>query len=131
MNMSLLRTNYLSDGVFGIMRSEDGQFQVDTIEHAYFQNGVWLPKIPAGVYTCKRRNSPHFGYDVFEVTNVPNATYIEIHIANTQNDVHGCIGIGEQLGTLNGMDAVLQSGIAFRDFMSMQRDIDSFQLEVT
>lgn len=135
MNMSVLRTKYLSDGVFGVMRSEDGQFQVDTIEHAYFQSGItggtWAPKIPAGTYTCERRFSPHFGYEVFEITKVPNCTYIEIHIANTENDVHGCIGLGESLGTLNGLDAVLQSGIAFRDFMMIQRDVNFFQLTIT
>lgn len=130
MNMTLTRTKYLSDGIFGVLRSEDGQFEVDTIEHAYFGQGVWTPKIPAGTYTCTRRYSPHFGYQVFEVMNVPNATYIEIHVANTENDVHGCIGVGEKLGTLNGMDAVLQSGVAFRDLMFLQNGHTSFQLEV-
>lgn len=131
MNMTLTRTKYLSDGIFGVLRSEDGQFQLDTIEHAYFDHGVWMPKIPAGTYICTRRDSPHFGYEVFQVMDVPNATYIEIHIANTENDVHGCIGVGEQLGTLNGLDAVLQSGMAFRDLMILQRGVHSFQLEVT
>jgi hypothetical protein len=134
MNMQLTRTKYLSDGVFGILRSDDGQFQVDTIEHSYFVNGItggtWMPKIPAGSYVCQRRFSPHFGYEVFEILNVPNCKYIEIHIANTENDVHGCIGLGESLGTLNGLDAVLQSGIAFHDFMMIQRDVNSFKLTI-
>ncbi len=135
MNMEMTRTKYLSDGIFGVIRSEDGQFQCDTIERAYFQSGLtggtWAPKIPAGTYTCQRRMSPHFGYEVFEVMNVPNCTFIEIHIANTQNDLEGCIGLGEELGTLNGMDAVLQSGIAFKNFMMIHRDVNSFQITIT
>lgn len=131
MDMILKRTKWLSDGIFGQLQSIDGQFQVDTIEHAYPIGVHFISKIPLGVYICKRRLSPHFGYEVFEVTDVPNCTYIEIHIANTENDVQGCIGVGESLGTLNGFDAVLQSGEAFKNLMALQSGIQTFELTVT
>lgn len=130
MNITLTHSKWLNDGIFGEFKSEDGNFTCETIEHAYPMDGKITSKIPEGTYTCQRRQSPHFGYDVFEVMNVPNCSYIEIHIANTEKDVIGCIGVGEELGTLNGMDAILQSGQAFKAFMNLQSGIDSFVLTV-
>jgi hypothetical protein len=135
MNMTLRRNEYLSDGIFGLLQSEDGQFQCHTIERSYLVNGNWMPKLAPGIYTCRRRDSPHFGYSVFQVMNVPDfqgvpVTYIEIHISNVEANVDGCIGVGETRGTLNGQDAVLQSGQAFHNFMAAQSGIDTFPLTV-
>lgn len=130
MDMNLNRIHSLSDGIFDTFQSVDGSFQCNAIEHAYWIDGAWTAKIPPGVYTCRRRMSPHFGYPVFEVLEVPNCTYIEIHIANTEKDVIGCIGLGEKIGTLNSQDAVLQSKKAFDAFMDLQEGVDEFQLTV-
>ena len=130
MNMLLKRQEWLSDGILGILASEDLKSQWDTIEHAYLVEGNWMPKIPVGVYKCIRYKSPHFGYYVFEITGVPNCTNIEIHIANTEAQVEGCVGIGKAFGKLSDEDAVLRSRDAFDEFMKLQTGVDEFQLTV-
>ena len=64
---------------------------------------------------------------IFEVMNVPNCDYIEIHIGNyPQIDSDGCI----LLGTAQEANMVTNSKIAFASFMENLNGIDTFQLTV-
>lgn len=126
----------LQDGIFGHLLKDDKSIFCHTIERAYLQAGLYVPKLAAGSYTCERYFSPHFGYEVFRLLNVPPfqgaaVTFIEIHIANTESDLIGCIGLGEALGHLKGVDAVLQSRHAFERFMQLQKGVNTFRLTVT
>ncbi len=129
MNIILRRTEESAEGIFGAMTDELGNQVCVTLEHAYdsgLGNGTFAPKIPAGTYTCRRRLSPHFGFEVFEVLKVPNCTFIEIHPGNTEKDSIGCILVG----TTRQGDAITQSRVAFDKFMELQKGLDSFQLTV-
>lgn len=134
MNLKLFRKAYISSGIFGFLQTFDGAQIAVTLEHAYPQSQpedssgaeTYAPKVPNGTYHCTRRMSPHFGYEVFMLNDVPGCEFIEIHAGNTQGDSHGCILLGHSMG--QGM--ILNSRLAFERFMELQKDCDSFELTV-
>ena len=72
------------------------------------------PCIPDGVYDFEQYNSPTKG-DVWICTNPPpGRTAIEMHPANDIDDLLGCIGVGDKLGIVNGLPAVLDSQNTFK-----------------
>lgn len=99
--------------------------------------------IPVGTYRIRRYYSPKRRYEVFMLVDVPGREAIEIHIANTEEDVEGCIGLGTRYGTLQVHDedapgqplvsklAVLQSKWAFGLFMQWMEGINEAVLEVS
>lgn len=133
--MKLTRTDYLATGIFGLLTDRDNRLIFCTAEHAYpvTSDAVtasisYAPKVPAGTYTCKRRLSPEFGYDLFWITDVPGATWIEIHIGNyPQVDSEGCVLLG--LARV-GNTEIVKSRRAFDQFMDSLTGIDSFELEI-
>jgi hypothetical protein len=130
MNITLKRTLFNSEGVFGEFLLEDGTIFCVTLEHPYENQGVWTPKVPSGEYVCQRRFSPKFQYDVFEIMNVPGCTYIEIHVGNFATDSDGCILLGQALNDQSGVLMITNSKAAFAKFMSLQNGLDIFQLTV-
>jgi hypothetical protein len=68
-----------------------------TIEKPWKDNQPFISCIPEGYYRLGRRNSPRFGPNDWEVLEVPNRTHILLHVANTADDVVGCIGLGSSV----------------------------------
>lgn len=130
MNIGLTRIYSGSDGILSVAYDEKENEVFCSLEHSYNIDGKWIPKIPAGVYTCKRRMSPHFGYEVFQVLDVPNCTFIEIHRGNFESQSAGCILVGEDPSTASGPLMVTNSEVTFNKFMELQDGIDSFLLTV-
>jgi hypothetical protein len=133
MNWNLKHNEFRSDGIFSVLSGSclGGTFSYVTIEHAFQQpDGLWAPKLKPGTYTCKRRLSPHFGVDVFQIMDVPNCDYIEIHPGNWNKDTNGCVcpGKAEVPSALGQM--VTASDATFQAFMNLQSGVDSFQLVV-
>lgn len=130
--MDLIITRMYSgpDGILSVISDEHAEEVCYGLEHSYMKGSGWEPKIPSGVYTCKRRLSPHFGYELFQVLEVPNAIFIEIHKGNLENDSRGCIllGIDHQSTAMGTM--VTHSGDAFKKFMELQNGMDYFKLTV-
>ena len=91
--------------------------------------------IPAGTYQLHRSMFYKHGYEAFEVTSVPARERILIHIANTEADVEGCIGLGLRFGKLlvAGVpsDAVVESRAAFARFMAALAGEDTATLSIT
>ena len=86
--------------------------------------------IPRGVYRAIR--DLHNGkYECWEFVDVPERTQIQIHIANLGRQLRGCIGIGYRFGDLSGENAILQSTIAFNDFMDRTANEEELIIEVT
>ena len=132
MDMVLTRTSRRPDGIFSDFISNDGSFKEFTLEHAYADgNGGWMPKIPNGTYTCTRYLSPHFGYVVFQIMNVPNCQNIEIHRGNFNKDSEGCVLLGDADSFQGATEIITGSADAFNRFMTLQDGVDSFNLEVT
>lgn len=131
---TLMRFAPTGDGVFGRM----GKWF--SIEEEDLNNRPNVSCIPEGLYICRRTRYNRGGYETFEVTNVPGRSHILFHIANTEEDIEGCIGLGTRLGTLRVKDedtgelryklAVLESKKAFQEFMESMKGIDEFMLRV-
>lgn len=135
MNLHLKRLHYGEDGVYGNLTG-DG-VNLYTIEKSYNENGAWTPKIPQGVYDCKRGmhqlQDPKTGslkapFETFEVMNVPNHTGCLFHRGNWSSDSHGCILLGLEIDLSKHM--LLESAVAFYKFMNAQYDEPGFMLAV-
>lgn len=132
MDLGLVRTEYRSDGIFSEFRDAAGEQLFVTLERAYPDGlGGWIPKLVNGIYTCERRVSPELGYELFQIMNVPNCTYIEIHIGNSRKDSKGCVLVGMGIAQVSGLQMITQSKIAFGKFMDLQAGLQTFQLLVT
>jgi len=134
-------TRYLecTHGTFGILAIGPQRFHA--LEEENQLNRRSISSIPAGDYVCKRTIYQRYGYETFEVTDVPNRTRILFHSGNTEEDTMGCIILGMDLGPLAVEDedtgvtglklAVLASRKAFKSFMETLEEIDEFDLAIT
>ena len=62
---------------------------------------IVLDKFRQPIYISPWENSPKFGM-VWELKDVPNRSECKIHVANTWDQINGCIAPGTYLGELNG-----------------------------
>ena len=69
--------------------------------------------IPAGTYRVGLYLSPHFGFLVPRLFDVPGRDFIELHPGNSYKDFHGCIGVGNT----ESHDWIGDSGAAFHALM--------------
>jgi hypothetical protein len=122
-------------GSFAEIFNDDGHMMW-TGEHCY-QNaaGLWLPKVAAGVWECKRGiHTIPTGekFDTFEVQNVPGHTGILFcHPGNLpQVDSDGCFLCGLSLGWLKSARAIIMSRNAFALFTRWCTGLDSFTLTI-
>ena len=85
----LERFAYLPEATLGKLTIDDNVFWI--AERPWRGNKKEISCIPSGTYTCKRYVSKRFG-ETFEVTEVPNRTYILFHVGNfPEKDSHGCL----------------------------------------
>lgn len=156
----LTRTDFLENGIFGIMECNHVARNFSTIEHAYpgYPDGpqypiTYQPKVPPGVYTCKRgihhlpwKSDVLLGevlealgaalvkindtlcvkFETFEITGVPGHNNILFHWGNFNDDSDGCVCLG--MGRAPNM--VTSSRTAFSNFMDAKAGIDEYQLTV-
>jgi hypothetical protein len=126
MNLTLKRYRYDPSGIYGIITGADNKQLFVTLEHS-FDN---VPKIPPGVYTCRRGmhrlENMTKDFETFEVTNVPEHTNILLHVGNFNQDSSGCI----LLGMSARETSIGASGIAFDKFMALQEGLNEFELTV-
>lgn len=136
MILKVQRLDYLASGIFGTLSNEDSTLFLGCAEHSYpvlpadavSLSTSYQPKVPPGQYTCLRRMSPKFGYEVFCLQDVPGCTFIEIHPGNyPQVDSDGCFILGmSRVG-----DMLQMSQAAFKLFMGALSGVDSFELVIT
>lgn len=136
MNAKIINKQFRSDGIFGQMTMDDGT-EFETLQHAYQNDsGGYVAKLAPGTYACKRRMSPHFGYELFVVENVPDfqgkpVTFIEMHRGNYNSDSNGCILLGLSVKPIDGTTQMLSaSAPAFNRFMQKQVNTNEFTLVV-
>lgn len=111
-----------------------------TLEEEDQGNQRSISAIPVGEYHCVRVTSPTFG-ETFEITGVPGRSKILFHWGNTEEDTEGCVLLGMTFGALVVVDedkrvatpklAVLQSKLAFDQFMRDLDGVNEFKLLVT
>lgn len=96
-------------------------------------NGYCLPE---GEYNVIMRRSPKFGW-TYWLSDVPMRSFCLIHPANYggnvskgyKTHVEGCIGLGYNLGWLEGQKAILRSRPAVLNFMSIMNK-EPFKLKI-
>lgn len=111
-----------------------------TVEEEWADNLPRISCIPTGSYLCSRSWFYRGGYETFEVMDVEGRTLIKFHVANTEEDLLGCIGLGLSLGVLRVVDedsgarvhklAALSSRAAFDAWMASLRGVDRFILHI-
>jgi hypothetical protein len=136
MNLKLKRTEYRADGIFSDCFDDMGQTFMRTLEHAYGDDTTgYLPKVPPGIYTCKRSMHRLHGMDhdfeTFEIEGVEGHDNILFHWGNYNRDSEGCVLVGDTEAVVdNGVHIVTGSRKKFAAFMALQDGVDEFQLEV-
>lgn len=113
---TLTRTKSGPDGTFGAITDEDDTQLCVTGEPA--PTGPH-PCIPAGTYHCIPHNSPAHP-NTWELENVPGRTAILIHSGNApKEDSLGCILIGDRLGIVDDLPAVLDSNTTLKSLRAL------------
>jgi Family of unknown function (DUF5675) len=105
---SLTRFKSDENGTFGILKDDNGSKIAYTCEEPWLDNSPDRSCIPTGAYQVEPYSSPKFS-DVWQITGVPGRGAILIHNGNTINDTHGCVLVGDSLGVIGGLPAVLNS----------------------
>ncbi len=122
----LERFAYLPEATLGKLTIDDNVFWI--AERPWRGNKKEISCIPSGTYTCKRYVSKRFG-ETFEVTEVPNRTYILFHVGNfPEKDSHGCLLVGSSL--MANTPAVASSKNAMAKFREILKDVESFELRI-
>ena len=89
----IFRIAYTPHGTFGIL--EVNNFRCYTLEPPYDNNKRGVSCIPTGSYTMKKGTyAAGGGYTNYEIQNVQEREYIEIHAGNCVEDTLGCILLG-------------------------------------
>lgn len=125
--MILERFAYSPLGTFGRLTGRG--LDLYTVERPWTGNTPFESCIPEGVYVCRWVVSPRFGRTI-EVTGVPERSEILFHVANTMDDLEGCIGLGESLGVLAGKWAVHGSRNALHRFHAALEGVDEIALVI-
>ena len=99
-----------------------------TVERPWLNNEPNISCIPQGTYQCKIHQSPKNG-EVYEVQDVSGRTYIQFHIANTADEVQGCIGVGNAAGYVGDKKGVRDSVLGFASFKHVMEK-EPFQLTI-
>lgn len=126
--MILTRTQSLPDGTFGNLADNDGNQLCLTVELPWLDNHPQISCIPIGTYEVNTYFSPKHGFNVWRLANVPQRNEIEIHPANLASELLGCIGVGDTMGGIDGVTAVLNSQNTFK--MLQSKLPDSFTLVI-
>jgi len=129
---TLNRFDYRADGIFGefTFDGDPGRFCV-SLEHSYDIK----PKLPSGIYTCKRgQHKLHNGipFETFEITGVPGHSGILFHAGNFNADSSGCVLLGHAIvgDPITGGEMITGSKDEFKQWLERLDGIDEFQLEV-
>lgn len=109
-------------------KDENNQFGIlffNDFYHSYCLEN-YKKKIPVGQYEFELYNSPHNGYLVPLLKDVPGRSYIEIHIANYEYELDGCIAIGN----VRGLNAIYNSKEAFNSLMLKIKANDENKIKI-
>lgn len=130
--VTLTRGSHLSQATIGVLEVErpygiSAHAPIFTLENPKRETSK-DDRIPAGTYQCVPFSGKKYK-NVYHVLNVPNRSAILIHWGNTEKDTEGCILLGNRVGEINGLPAVLDSKKCFARFRELIGD-EEFMLEV-
>tara|TARA_R110002012_G_scaffold1170_7_gene4903 strand:+ start:1198 stop:1644 length:447 start_codon:yes stop_codon:yes gene_type:complete len=96
-NLLLIRDTITEKSIMGKLFLNGEEF-CDTLELPWKDNQRSVSCIPAGNYEARIRLAKESGsrdYKHLLVKDVPNRSYILVHIGNTTKDTKGCILVGQ------------------------------------
>lgn len=127
--IKIVRLSTGRDGTFGVLLMQ-GRLVCYTLEPQKLGNEKNVSCIPTGQYYCHLYKSGKYGY-TYKVSDVSNRDGILFHSGNTTNDTRGCILLGNRLGFLDSIPAVLGSKDTMKLFLGILEDNkDNFNLTV-
>ena len=133
MKFTIVR-EYFPDRTEGVMTCSDNDTTFRTIELPWKNNANDVSCIPEGTYKCARYRRKN-GQICWQLLKVPKRTAILVHVANTVNDLLGCIGIGLKkaifAGVVGNLIGVAVSRLAFNKFMWITRNETNVTMKVT
>jgi hypothetical protein len=99
-------------------------FSCYTVERPWIDNEKNISCVPPGIYPLRMRASAVVSkttkrkyLEGWEICEVPGREWIMLHVANTAEDVEGCVGVGDTLGVVDNKWAVMNSMKTFDQFM--------------
>lgn len=129
----LTRFAYTPFGTFGRLLVNGKE--VYTVERPWLDNKPNVSCIPEGTYVMRQRDSGVVYRSTgqayqrgWEVTGVPDRSFIMIHPGNTLDDLQGCIAPGKALTSMGGKWAVSSSRPAFDELMTALAGQDEWTL---
>jgi Family of unknown function (DUF5675) len=128
--LTLQRLHRDSYATYGQITDADGKRLCVTLERPWLDDKPDVSSIPAGMFPATRRLSPRFGYDVYELSEVPGRQAIEMHRGNVVADSEGCILLGSAFGDVGGHHGITGSADAFERFMDTMHAAPVFTLVV-
>jgi hypothetical protein len=116
--MHIILQRLTDDGsqTFGVIIKNNKPVFV-TLEPPWKNNQHDISCIPAVTYQCLKIFSNRFQKMLFEIQNVPDRGYVEMHIGNKVQDTHGCVLLGTAYSVSEC--AIVNSKLAFDSFMAM------------
>lgn len=118
--VTITRRGYFEMGTFGELEYKG--FRCKTVELPWAANAPFISCITPGIYPIKLGRFFAKDYPCWELDQVPNRSLIKIHRANTMNDLKGCIGLGDEFGTVDKLWAVLNTIATHSKFMATMRE---------
>ena len=115
MLIEVIRITFTTLSTQGLL-AIDGVNTFTTLEPA--SNADTKEPIASGTYHVIKQLSPRFQKMTPHLQNVPDHTFIEMHVGNYPRDTHGCILLGET----RSPDFIGSSQVAFDRFMAMTPD---------
>lgn len=122
MRVKIQRIAHLKDATIGTLTVHDDLEELDSVTHEpiyTLENPKRKTKvddrIDAGIYECAPYSGTKYK-NVYLVKDVPGRSAILLHWGNTQLDTEGCILLGNRIGELKGLPAVLESKKCFERF---------------
>jgi len=129
-----IKRDYFPTHTYAVWYRDDLPLGLYSIEKPWLDNAPEVSCIPHGEYRCTLYSSPSKGL-VYLLHDVFGREMIEIHKANFQSELLGCLGIGLSFGILKNKDgkneaAVLNSSAALGKLMTIT-DNKEFDLIIT
>ena len=117
-------------GTFGKLWVAGGGFNCVTVEREWKDNEPFVSCVPAGIYRLVK--TVHRGkYPAYQLVNVPDRSAINIHIANAQHELAGCIALGSWFGgSIENNWAIVYSRQTYAKFMHMMDNTDDAKITI-
>ena len=127
--VKLVRIEQGDEATLGVL-AVDGKVVCWCLEEPWRGNRTGVSCIPQGRYPLKLEFSPSKGRKLWTIKDVPERSYVRIHIGNTVDDTEGCPLTGSRPGYLEGKRAVLGSRDGFKEFMSAMSGSENAEIDI-